>query len=154
MTAVRRLSVLTVLLLAVFVPAELAGACQCIQIDPESKLKTAKAAFVGRVVVKRLVSGGDEIFPVYRYRIRVGRSLKVRLGRRIRLKPDAQQTSCRFEWKKGDLVAAYLHGRRGRWRTNMCLLEDPAVMRELARQQARDSVSRPRPPRSRRSTCR
>jgi hypothetical protein len=140
---------------AVLVPAELAGACSCAQIAPRDKLEAADAGVIGRVVKKTLVGRPDRpLGRVYRYRVRVNHWLKRRLGAHIKLRQHNQSAACGFEWKKGERVAAYLYRRGGRWTTNLCGLERPRVMRRLARGLVQQSVSRRRPPRSQRSTCR
>jgi hypothetical protein len=149
-----RVVVVIAMVAVLLVAAESAGACSCAPLKPKKQLAAAKAGFTGRVVKKTLVRSTRPFDQVFRYRIRVGRSLKRRLGKRVRLTAGTNDGTCGFEWDKGDLVAAYLSGRRGNWKTSLCGLERVGVMRRLARRLARGSVSRRPPPRSPRSTCR
>ena len=151
----RRFLALAVLVVALLVPAELAGACSCAQIAPRDKLEAADAGVIGRVVKKTLVGRPDRpLGQVYRYRVRVSSWLKRRLEAHIKLRQHNQSAACGFEWSRGERVAAYLYRRAGRWTTSLCGLERPAVMRRLAGELTQQSISPPRPPRSRRSTCR
>lgn len=130
------------LTIALLVPAGTAGACTCpAPLPPREKLASARAAFIGRVVDKDLVESGGPMGDVYRYRVRVRRSLKRRLGPRIKLKSGNSGGTCGFEWRRGQRVAAYLYGGPGNWSTGLCLLERPAVMRRLADRLAREGAS-------------
>jgi hypothetical protein len=148
----RRLCVVTFVVTAVLTSAESASACSCVALKPKEQLAAAKAAFVGRVVEKKLVDDSVPIDKVFRYRIRIGRSLKRKLGNNLSLTARTNEGVCGFEWVTGELVAAYLYGRPGKWNTSLCDLERPGVMRRLARKLARKSLTS-RAPHGSRSTC-
>ena len=137
-------------LAALALPVEFASAWSCAPGKPRDKLASADAAFIGKVGRKKLVNMQQAR---YRYRIRVRRSFKHKLGRYLRLTQTSFDASCGFEWDVGQRVAAYLYGEPGAWSTNLCSLERPRTLRRLARGLAEESLS-PRPRRSRRSTCR
>ena len=154
---VRRFLAPAVLVVALLVPAELAGACSCARSSTRaaSSRRQRRRSSDGSWRRRSSATTRSAVGEVYRYRIRVGRSLKRRLGRRIKLRQHTQSAACGFEWNEGQRVAAYLYGRRGQ-------LDRPAPARSNARAScgasrarlAQESVSRPRPPRSPRSTCR
>jgi hypothetical protein len=129
-------------------------ACSCAYFEPEEHLAAADAAFIGKVVKKTLIASrprrGDD---VYRYRVRVRRSFKRTLTRRIRITANTNSGMCGFEWDRGDRVAAYLHKKHGPYRIGLCSLESPRSLREAAKGAASAVNPRPRP-RSPRSTCR
>lgn len=115
---------------AALVGATEADVCSCAAPGPEAdgerqSLAAGARAFVGRVVAKERKSPESGFARVYSYRLRVERSFNVRLGRTLRLASPADGGSCGFEWRKGQRVAGYLSGRRGRWSTNLCSLADP-----------------------------
>jgi len=147
--------VTALVVLATLVLADSAMACSCAGgRTPQEKLADAKAAFVGRVVTKRDVTPqpeGEAVVPGqrFRYRIRVSRSFKRRLGRRIRMEATTDDASCGFEWRVGQRVAAYLYGRRGDWQTSLCSLERPRKLLRAARRGELGSAAG-----SRNGTCR
>ena len=121
-------------------------ACSCAYAKPGDRLAAADAAFIGKVVKKTLVADRPRrADSVYRYRVRVRRSFKRTLTRRIRITANTNDGTCGFEWRRGDRVAAYLYGRSGPWRIGLCSLERPRALRRAARS-AQAGAAGPRPP--------
>jgi hypothetical protein len=133
---VRKVLIGVIAVAAVLVPAEGAAACSCAFLKPKEKLRFAKAGLTARVVSKERVSGERPLAQVFRYRLRVGITVKRKLGKHLSIEASENGGICGFTWEEGKVVGAFLTGKPGSWETNLCLLERPKAIRRLARRQS------------------
>ena len=133
-TGARVTAVLTVLLFATAVWAEVAAGCSCADRDERDRLEAGEKALVGRVVAERRIPGGPR--DRLAYRVRVERGIGVRLRREVEVTvafPDCGTPQV------GERQAMFVRRAGSGWRTDGCSIVDPT---ELLR--ATQAYPRPR----------
>ena len=127
-----------------------ASACSCVYVGPRAAIRGADGAFVGRVVrIKRAEHGWSNAPAVFTFR--VGRRLKGRMGRRIRVHTVSGGESCGLELRRGERTGLVMERRRRRWHASLCDQYGPRELARAARRErrsARRAVRRDAPCRS------
>jgi hypothetical protein len=124
---VRGLAVVAVLGGALAVWADLAAACSCADVDERDRLEAGEKAVVGRVVVKRAI---DDEHGEFAYRVRVERSVGVRLHSEIELRL-VDFGACGTP-VVGRRQGIFIRRRAGGWRTDGCsIVQASALTRAL-----------------------
>ena len=112
-----------------FYGAELAAACSCANTPPRTLLRSADAAFVGRLVKVRTVDATNGTANFY-YRVQHVYKGKRRLSRRrVVVRSNLSGASCGLPRGKGRRYGVFLNRSKGRWHSNLCLVVTPSEMR-------------------------
>jgi hypothetical protein len=121
--------------LALLVPATVASGCRCATADENARYRAADAAFIGRLVSVRETSTYNG-----RFRYRVGRSYKRKLGEFVVVRAPLQDGMCGLPRQKRR-YALYLERRKQRWSANLCSVTTPQRLRQAATGQANGAAS-------------
>lgn len=132
---VARLSLVVVALAASGLAAtvENASACSCFQGDPRTMLVQSDAAFVGRLVEKRVPPDPKSTADLATYVFRVDEAVKGRLGSTVEVRSAIEGASCGIETTLGRPVGLFLARVGGEWRSSLCSQIEPARLRAAAR---------------------
>ena len=118
MRVLRRLALAAlVALAAAAATAEPAAACSCVQLDPRSALAAADAAFVGRLVERRVVDAGRQqaVFV-----FAVERAVKGRLDGHVEVHAPLSSASCGLAAELGTRAGLLLYRRGEAWTSSLC----------------------------------
>jgi hypothetical protein len=123
----RRVFLIAITLVAV--PAEAAHACSCAPINDKQAMRVSDGAFVGRLLSVKRVEGDDS---AARYRYRVLRRYKGRMGDFVTVRSAFDEATCGLPKKIGNRYALYLDRRGRRWTSSLCMRTTPRAMRRAA----------------------
>ena len=123
----RRLAVLVVLGAALGVWADLAAACSCADRDERDRLERGERAIIGRVLSERQLDSDGYDFS---YRVRVERSIGVRLSGEIELGVEFEQCGTP---RVGARQGFFIRRRASGWVTDGCSIVEGSAMERALR---------------------
>ena len=122
----RGLTVLAVAGAAIAVSADVVGACSCADVDERDRLERGEKAVIGRVLEERALDDQGQRFA---YRVRIERSVGVRLAGEIEIGLDFTQCGTPVVGRRQGI---FIRRRAGRWRTDGCsIVEASALARAM-----------------------
>ena len=106
-----------------------AVACSCAPQSPAESLREADGAVVGRLV--RVIPHGA-LHAVYRYEVRQSYKGKIREGRMLDVRSGRRSAACALPRRTGRSYGLFLALRGGRWFGGICGVVSPERLRQAA----------------------
>jgi len=127
---------------AMLVAADGAGACSCAPQAPAESMREADAAVTARLVAVLPHGPGQAL---YRYELRrvYKGAEKLEAGRMLNVHSSRRSAACALPRRIGRTYGLFLLTRHSRWFGGICRVVSPKRMRRVARSQSTDSARAP-----------